>query len=125
MAPAMGQKATLIHTVTEDDTALAVGSGDVPVLGTPRLIAWCEAATVAVMASHLDEGQTSVGYRIVLDHLAPTKVGSIVEVVAAIESIDGRQVTFTISVTEGETIAMTGSIVRVIVDRAKFISRLG
>ena len=58
----------MIHEVGDDDTALALGSGDVPVLGTPRLIAWLEAATVAVAAGHLSAGQTSVGTAVRVKH---------------------------------------------------------
>jgi len=125
VAPAVGQSATLVFTVTEADTAISVGSGDVPVLGTPRLIAWCEAATVSALAPALDGDSTSVGYKIVLDHLAPTVVGSDVEVTATVDAVDGRQVTFRVSATEGDTSAMSGTIVRVVVDRQRFVDRLG
>ena len=59
-----GLQASLSFTVTESDTALAVGSGSLSVLGTPRLIAWMEAATCAAIAEQLDDGQTSVGTRV-------------------------------------------------------------
>ena len=57
----MTTTATLAFTVTDADTAAAVGSGDLPVLGTPRLLAWAEAATCAAVADELDEHRTSVG----------------------------------------------------------------
>ncbi len=62
MQPGLTAEMTL--EVTMDDTADAVGSGDVPVLATPRLIALCEAATVAAIAGQLPEGSTTVGARI-------------------------------------------------------------
>ena len=68
--------ATATHIVTEADTAIAVGSGSLPVLGTPRLLAWCEAATCAALDPHLAEGQTSVGTRVDLEHLRPARWGS-------------------------------------------------
>jgi len=49
------------HEVTDADTAAALGSGDVPVLGTPRLVAWLEAATVRAAVGLLKPGQTTVG----------------------------------------------------------------
>ena len=64
------RSATLAFTVTEDDTAAALGSGSLPVLATPRLLAWCEAATCAALEPTLPEGSTSVGTRISLEHLA-------------------------------------------------------
>ncbi len=57
----MGPMASLDFTVTAADTARAVGSGDLDVLGTPRLLAWMEAATCAALAEDLDEAETSVG----------------------------------------------------------------
>ena len=72
----------LTFTVTDDDTALAVGSGSLPVLGTPRLLAWCEAATCAAIEPTLGEGQTSVGTRVQLEHLAASPVGAELKVTA-------------------------------------------
>ena len=63
-------EATLGFTVTDADTAAAVGSGSLPVLGTPRLLAWCEAATCAAIDPTLPEGSTSVGTRVELEHRA-------------------------------------------------------
>lgn len=119
-----GQEASACFVVTESDTAITVGSGDVPVLGTPRLLAWCEAVTVQALAPGLDGGQTSVGYRIRLDHLAPTPVGGEVEIRAQVTEVDGRQVTLTIDAVEGQTRIGEGSVVRVLVDRKRFVERL-
>ena len=68
-------EATLIFTVTSEDTAVAVGSGSLEVLGTPRLLAWCEAATCEALASSLGEGETSVGTRVTMEHTAASAVG--------------------------------------------------
>src|SRR5438309_1560002 len=57
----MGQSAVVTHKVTDDDTAIALCSGDVPVLATPRIVALCEQATCDAFADHLEEGQTTVG----------------------------------------------------------------
>lgn len=129
MGISVGLQASATFTVGGDDTAVAVGSGDVPVLGTPRLLAWCEAATVQALAPGLDDGQTSVGFRIRLDHLAPTPVGGTVEVRAEVTGIDGRQVTLSVEATElgadGGVRIGEGSVVRVVVDRQRFVDRLG
>ena len=77
-----GDSATLRFTVTDADTAAAVGSGDLAVLGTPRLLAWCEAATCAALADSLSAEQTSVGPRVSLEHLAASPVGETLEVQA-------------------------------------------
>jgi fluoroacetyl-CoA thioesterase len=73
-----GLTARIRTVVTEADTAIAVGSGDVPVLGTPRLLALAEAATVAAAAPHLEPGRTSVGTQVSLDHRRASPVGSLV-----------------------------------------------
>jgi fluoroacetyl-CoA thioesterase len=70
-----GLRAAFRHTVTEADTAAAIGSGEVPVLATPRVLALAERATVAAVAGALQAGATTVGTRVELDHLAPSLVG--------------------------------------------------
>lgn len=120
-----GDEATLRFTVADDDTAIALGSGDVPVLGTPRMLAWCEQATVEALAAGLDAGSTSVGFRIRLDHLLPTPVGGEVTVRAEVAEVDGRQVTLAVTATDGQGTAADGTVTRVVVDRQRFVDRLG
>jgi predicted thioesterase len=119
-----GDSATLTFTVAEADSAIALGSGDVEVLGTPRLIAWCEAATVAAVESSVVGGQTTVGFKVRVNHLAPTALGATVEVRAEVESIDGRQVSFAVSAADGNGPVASGTITRVVVDRSAFMARL-
>ena len=118
--------ATLTFTVTDDDTAVAVGSGSLPVLGTPRLLAWCEAATCAAIDSGLDERSTSVGTRVALDHQGASPVGQEVQVTASAAFVDGRLHRFTIAArhTTDQKVVATGEITRVVVDSEKFLSRL-
>ena len=121
--------ATLTFTVGEADTAAAVGSGSLPVLGTPRLLAWCEAATCAAIDPTLTPGQTSVGTRIDLEHLAASPVGQRLEVSAAASYVDGRLHRFTVAARHlgadgaGKVVA-TGEVTRVVVDAERFLSRL-
>lgn len=121
-----GQAATLQFEVTEADTAAAVGSGDLPVLGTPRLLAWCEAATCAAIAETLEPSRTSVGTRVSLEHLAASPVGERVEVQASVAYVDGRLVRFSLAashVSDGKVVG-TGEVTRVVVDRERFLSRV-
>ncbi|HVK26943.1 MAG TPA: hotdog domain-containing protein [Nocardioides sp.] len=126
----MADSATLTFTVTTADTALAVGSGSLPVLGTPRLLAWCEAATCAAVEADLGEGETSVGTRIELEHLAATPVGGTVEVTARQVYADGRLRRFAVSArnvgADGRPgrLAGSGEVTRVVVDAERFLSRL-
>ena len=119
-----GLEATLEHRVTDADTALAVGSGSLPVLGTPRLLAWCEEATCAALAPALQEGSTSVGTRIALEHTRPSAVGATVEVTASVVHVDGRLVRFDVAARQGEALVGSGQVTRVVVDAGKFLDRV-
>jgi predicted thioesterase len=109
--------------VTDTDTARSLGSGDVDVLGTPRLISLCEEATVAALSGALDEGTTTVGMRIQVDHLQPTPVGAEVVAEAIVDKVDGRRITFTVSASDTGGLIAAGKITRVVVDRTKFMGK--
>ncbi|KRF15323.1 thioesterase [Nocardioides sp. Soil797] len=111
-------------TVSDDDTARAVGSGSLEVLGSPRLLAWCEAVTCDAIAATLADGQTSVGTRMSLEHTAPSKVGAEVVVTAAASYVDGRLVRFSVSARMNGKLVGSGEVTRVVVDAEKFMSRL-
>lgn len=122
----IGQGAALEFEVTEADTAAAMGSGDLAVLGTPRLLAWCEAATVAAVAPSLEESSTSVGTRVSLEHLAASPVGERLRVEATVAYVDGRLVRFTVAashLSDGKVVG-TGEVTRVVVDRERFLARV-
>ena len=110
-------------TVTDADTAQALGSGDVPVLATPRLLALAEAATVGATATRLPPGTTTVGTRIELDHRAGTAIGRTVMAEARLAKTDGRRLYFEIVVREGDTVVAEGRVERVVVDRQRFIEK--
>jgi fluoroacetyl-CoA thioesterase len=124
----VGETTTLRFTVTADDTAQALGSGSLPVLATPRLLAWCEATTCAVIDPTLEETRTSVGTRVQLDHVAASPVGAEVDVSATIAYVDGRLVRFEIAAQHfaagEEKLIGHGEVTRVVVDRDRFLSRL-
>lgn len=115
------------YVVTPDDTALAVGSGDVRVLGTPRLIAWLEAATMAACAGGLTEDQTSVGTRVDVEHLLASPVGASVSVTADVVHRDGRLLRCEVAahhdVGQGPVLIGHGHITRVVVQRDRFVAR--
>ena len=114
---------SITFTVTDDDTARALGSGTLPVLGTPRLLAWCEAAACAAL--DLPEGNTSVGTRVSLEHLAASPVGAEVTVTASLVYAEGRLVRCAVSARSAEgRLLGNGEITRVVVDADRFMSRL-
>lgn len=120
-------EATLTFTVTDDDTAVALGSGTLPVLATPRLLAWLEAATCAALEPTLAAGATSVGTRVALEHSGASGVGQEVAVTASATYVDGRLHRFTVAARHvggnGKVVA-TGEITRVVVDVERFLGRL-
>jgi predicted thioesterase len=120
---APGLTARVELTVTDSDTAQAVGSADVPVLGTPRVLALAEAATVVATAHRMPAGMTTVGVRVELDHKAPTAIGRTVVAEARLAKVDGRRLLFEVTVTEGRGTVAEGRIERVLVDRHDFVER--
>lgn len=110
--------------VTEADTAVVVGSGDVPVLATPRLIAWMEAATVRCAEPSLADGQTTVGTAVRVEHRRPAGVGDVVEIAAdrRKSSVESRA-TFAVRAVDGAgQVVAVGEIDRAVVDRDRFVS---
>jgi fluoroacetyl-CoA thioesterase len=121
----VGRQAEVTVETGPRDTAAALGSGDVPVLGTPRLLALAEAATVQALDGALMPGQTSVGTSVRLEHTAASPVGMRVTVTAQLTGVDGRRVTFAIEAVDADgTVVGLGTVERVVVDRAKFLARL-
>jgi fluoroacetyl-CoA thioesterase len=120
------EPATLTFSVTEDDTALAVGSGSLPVLGTPRLLAWLEAATCACLEPVVADGSTSVGTRVQVEHLAASPVGASVEVSASSAYVDGRLHRLMVGARDAASgkVLAAGEITRVVVDADRFMSRV-
>ena len=127
---AVGLRATITAEVTEADTAAALGSGDLPVLGTPRLLALAEAACVAAVAPQLAAGQTTVGTAVSLEHKRPSRIGTPLEVEAELTEIDGRRLVFMFIAYgpgdgdgDDEAVVGAGTAERVLVDADRFLAR--
>lgn len=121
----VGARGVVELVVTEADTAVAMRSGSVDVLATPRVVALVEEASVIAVAEHLAEGETTVGTRVQLDHLAPSAVGSTVVAEAHLDKVEGRRLTFTVSVNDVRGLVAVGKVSRVIVDQQRFLERAG
>jgi predicted thioesterase len=115
-----GTSETVSLVVSDADTAIAIGSGDVAVLGTPRVVALCEEAAVAALAGQLPEGATSVGTRVSIDHLIATAIGGTVTAVATVTRVQDKKISFDIELLEGHRTAARGTHTRSIVDRVRF-----
>jgi fluoroacetyl-CoA thioesterase len=123
---ATGKSADLIRSVTDADTAEALGSGDLPVLATPRLLAWFEAATCGAVADQLPPEQTTVGSRVNIVHRRPSPIGSELRIRASVANVDGRFVRFEVVAAHSDgTVVGHGEVTRVVVDRERFLKQLG
>jgi len=121
----VGDRGVIFAVVGDDDTAVALASGGLPVLGTPRLLAWCEAATCRALEGRLPPGSSSVGTSVRLEHLAASRVGEQVTVVAVVASAQGRHLGFEVEATDAVgTVVGRGTVERVVVDDARFLARL-
>ncbi|MFG3443028.1 thioesterase family protein [Nonomuraea sp. NPDC047897] len=123
MTLAPGLRSQLLIMVEHSDTAEKIGSGDVPVLATPRLLALAEQAGVEATRARLGPGETSVGTRVELEHLAPSPVGTHVEVTTELTEVDGRRLVFTFVARDRHRVVGRGTIERMVVDRAAFVAR--
>jgi fluoroacetyl-CoA thioesterase len=119
--PGLSGRVSLV--VVESDTALALRSGDVPVLATPRLIALCEEAACSAVDGLLGDGRTSVGVRVQFDHLAPVRTGSEIVAEAILEKVEGRRLVFTVTATDAAGLVGAGKVTRVVVDRGDFLAK--
>jgi fluoroacetyl-CoA thioesterase len=118
-----GLTAKVDLTVTDADTAISHGSGDVPVLATPRVVALCEEVSLECLRGQLDPGTTTVGMRVQLDHLAPTKVGSTVVAEATLDRVEGRRLIFNVAVNDHCGLVAAGKVTRVVVERDRFLDK--
>lgn len=123
MPVAPGLSAEIALTVADGDTAVAHRSGDVAVLSTPRIIALCEEASMAATAGELKPGETTVGHAVRLDHVMPSAVGAQVRAEATLAKVEGRRLTFTVSVSDSRGLVAAGRLTRVVVDAERFMDR--
>ncbi|WP_067498571.1 thioesterase family protein [Actinoplanes sp. TFC3] len=120
---APGLTARVELTVTDADTAQSLGSGDVPVLATPRVLALAEAATVVATSRQMPGGVTTVGTRAEIQHRAPTPVGHRVMAQAKLAKQEGRTLVFDVTLHDGDLLVAEVRVERAIVDRQRFIAK--
>ncbi len=119
-----GLSHTSIIEVTPSLTAAALGSGDLPVLATPAMIALMENAAMLAVASLLPEGSTTVGSLINVSHLKPSAIKSTIKAIATVTKIEGKKLVFSVCAEDETGLIGEGSHIRYIVDRNKFMAKL-
>ena len=110
-------------TVSESDTAIAHRSGEVPVLATPRILALVEEASVRAVEGNLEDGSSTVGMRVQLEHISPTPIGAHVRAEANLEKVEGRRLVFHVSARDDRGLIAAGKVVRVIVNVERFLEK--
>ena len=123
MPPKPGLAGVAKLDVTDDDTAIAMRSGQVAVLATPRVVALAEEAACNALTGHLAANETSVGMRVQLDHLSPSAVGSHVRAEATLEQVEGRRLKFKVSIEDERGLVAAGKVTRVVVDIDRFLDK--
>lgn len=109
------------YVVAPGDTARALGSGEVDVLGTPRLLALVEQATLRATRGLLAEDRTSVGVRVELEHLLAVPVGERVRVSARLAGREDRRLLLEVRVTDArDRLVAVGRMTRAVVRREGF-----
>ena len=119
-----GYSYTSTTVVNNNNTAKALGSGDMDVFATPAMVALMENAAMNAVAPHLEEGQTTVGTQISTSHIKASALGATITATAVLTAVDGRSLTFEITARDGENIIGEGVHTRFIIDRERFLSKL-
>lgn len=115
---------TTEQTVTPNESALSMGSGDMEVFATPAMVALMEQAAMLAAKKLLQEGESSVGIEISTSHLKASRIGSTIRATATLEQQDGRRLKFRVEAYDGDTLIGEGSHTRFIVDKSRFLAKL-
>ncbi len=120
-----GLKYESVTEVTDGNTALRLGSGDMPVFATPAMVALMENAAMNAVAARLPEGMTTVGVEMTVSHVKASPVGARITASAELVEVDGRRMVFAVKAWDGCGVIGEGSHTRFAVDRERFMGRLG
>jgi len=110
-------------TVEENNTAIAHGSGKLPVFATPAMVAFMENTAVKCIENDLDKGLDTVGIQINTKHIKATKVGKKVTCTAKLTEVDGKKLTFEIEAADEDGPIGSSLHKRYIINPIKFMER--
>ena len=121
----IGMKCQLEQVVTQELTAAAIGSGMLPVFGTPFMAAMMENAALTALQSSLEEGQGSVGTHLDIHHDAPTPIGMKVWAEAEVIGVseNGKMVDFKVSAWDEKGPIGGGTHTRAIINSQRFLDK--
>ena len=119
----VGLKGTVKETVNDNNTAAKVGSGSLQVFATPMMIALMEKASCVAINDYLDEGNTTVGTMVNVEHVAATPLGMEVTVTATVTAVEGRKISFSVEAFDEAGLIGKGTHDRFIVNAEKFTAK--
>ncbi len=119
-----GLKYTSTCIVARENTAAALGSGDLAVFATPAMAALMENAAMCAVAQELDASQTTVGTALNITHIKASAIGSAITATAELMQIDARKLTFKVQACDNNGTIGEGEHIRYVVDREKFMSKI-
>ena len=121
---ALGKTESVTAIVDDSNTAISMRSGSLPVFATPSMIALMEQAACACLLDCVDEGQTSVGIGISVEHTAASPIDARISATATIESVFGRKIVFTVTASDDTGEIGNGKHTRIIVDTERFMKKI-
>lgn len=119
----IGIKGKISISVTDENTAAALGSGTLRVFSTPAMIALMEKTAWESVSPYLSEGESTVGISLDVKHLAATPVGDTVTCESELIEIDRRRLVFSLKVTDSVDVIGEGRHERFIVLNEKFMAK--
>lgn len=111
-------------TVSAENTAAAMGSGDLEVFATPAMVALMENAAMKAAATALPDTQTTVGAEMNVTHIKPSGPGAEITATAVLVEVAGRKLAFNVGARDAEGMIGEGVHIRYVVDREKFLAKM-
>lgn len=118
-----GMSAVLTCEVTKENSAAAIGSGSLPVYGTPAMIALIEQTAVALLEGNLPEGMTTVGTKLDINHVSATPLGMTATCECTLSKIDRKKLVFDVEVKDEAGVIGNGTHERFIVEAESFLKK--
>lgn len=118
-----GMSAVLTCKVTKENSAAAIGSGSLPVYGTPAMIALIEQTAVALLEGNLPEGMTTVGTKLDINHVSATPLGMTATCECTLSKIDRKNLVFDVEVKDEAGVIGNGTHERFMVEAESFLKK--
>ena len=119
-----GLKYSVAVEVAPQNTALAMGSGDMEVFATPAMVALMENAAMNAVAEFLPDGSATVGTKIDVSHVKASPMGAKITAEAKLVAVDGRRLEFKVVAYDEKGVIGEGNHTRFVVDKERFLAKL-